>query len=186
MLSHEQNALRRIGVTGEVATDSQNPVAGIYTEELKASKMDWYLNQSVKVEKKSVTNGVATYHVTLTIKNRLTAEQAATLPSYISNAGGEANRRIYLYTPTGGLIGNVKVQTSNATQSLNFEQLTYQSRVVYRGDIPLYPSNSVIVECDVTTGLNANELKIDMSPSEKVKSDITYTNYAVKNDFDVL
>ncbi|WP_258184978.1 MULTISPECIES: DUF4012 domain-containing protein [unclassified Bifidobacterium] len=81
----DQKQLRAAGMTGEPSTNAQNPVAGVYVNEMGWTKSDWYLQRNTTVKRTSTNaDGSATYHVTAVTKNTMTADQAQKLPVYIT------------------------------------------------------------------------------------------------------
>lgn len=63
----DQAVLRSAGVTGEITNDAKNPVTGVYSNEMQASKMDWYIQRKSTVKR----TGDNTYHVTYSFTNTL-------------------------------------------------------------------------------------------------------------------
>lgn len=154
----DQAVLRTAGVTGEIANDAQNPVAGVYLNEMQASKMDWYIQRKSTVKK----TGDNTYHITYSFTNTLPASEAGSLPEYITaNAkGGVALNRVILYTPAGGEISNV-----SASNGSSFAQVQAKDHMTYMDDLSLAPETTVTVEYDVTTAAGSANLKLDQTPT---------------------
>lgn len=154
----DQAALRSAGLTGEITNDAQNPVTGVYLNQMLASKMDWYIKRNSIVTK----TGENTYHVSYTLTNTLKASEAPTLPEYVTaNAkGGVALDRVMLYTPAGGQITNIA-----ASNGSSFTQVQAPNHMAYISDISLAPEASVTVEYDVTCAQGAADLRLDQTPT---------------------
>lgn len=154
----DQAALRSAGLTGEITNDAQNPVTGVYLNQMQASKMDWYIKRNSTVTK----TGENTYHVSYTLTNTLKASEAPTLPEYVTaNAkGGVALDRVMLYTPAGGQITNIA-----ASNGSSFTQVQVPNHMAYISDISLAPEASVTVEYDVTCAQGAADLRLDQTPT---------------------
>ena len=84
----DQAVLRSAGVTGEITNDAKNPVTGVYSNEMQASKMDWYIQRKSTVKR----TGDNTYHVTYSFTNTLQPGEAGSLPEYITRTPREAWR----------------------------------------------------------------------------------------------
>lgn len=81
----DQKVLKKAGVVGEPGTDAQNPVTGVYVNEMGWTKTDWYMKKSATVSKTADNkDGSSTYHVTYTTTNTMTADQSTKLPAYIT------------------------------------------------------------------------------------------------------
>ena len=81
----DQPRLRDAGMTGEPSNDPANPVVGIYANEMGWTKSDWYVRRDVTAARTATNaDGSATYHVTVTTRNTMTAAQAGSLPAYIT------------------------------------------------------------------------------------------------------
>ena len=150
--------LRSAGVTGEIANDAKNPVTGVYSNEMQASKMDWYIQRKSTVKR----TGDNTYHVTYSFTNTLQPGEAGSLPEYITaNAkGGVAVNRVVIYTPAGGEVSNV-----SASNGSSFAQVQAKDHMTYMDDISLAPQDTVTIEYDVTTAAGSANLKLDQTPT---------------------
>lgn len=154
----DQAVLRSAGVTGEITNDAKNPVAGVYLNEMQASKMDWYIQRKSTVKR----TGDNTYHVTYSFTNTLQPGEAGSLPEYITaNAkGGVAVNRVVIYTPAGGEVSNV-----SASNGSSFAQVQAKDHMTYMDDISLAPQDTVTIEYDVTTAASSANLKLDQTPT---------------------
>lgn len=154
----DQAVLRSAGVTGEITNDAKNPVAGVYLNEMQASKMDWYIQRKSTVKR----TGDNTYHVTYSFTNTLQPGEAGSLPEYITaNAkGGVAVNRVVIYTPAGGEVSNV-----SASNGSSFAQVQAKDHMTYMDDISLAPQDTVTIEYDVTTAAGSANLKLDQTPT---------------------
>lgn len=154
----DQAVLRSAGVTGEITNDAKNPVTGVYSNEMQASKMDWYIQRKSTVKR----TGDNTYHVTYSFTNTLQPGEAGSLPEYITaNAkGGVAVNRVVIYTPAGGEVSNV-----SASNGSSFAQVQAKDHMTYMDDISLAPQDTVTIEYDVTTAAGSANLKLDQTPT---------------------
>ena len=141
-----------------VVLDRKNPVTGVYSNEMQASKMDWYIQRKSTVKR----TGDNTYHVTYSFTNTLQPGEAGSLPEYITaNAkGGVAVNRVVIYTPAGGEVSNV-----SASNGSSFAQVQAKDHMTYMDDISLAPQDTVTIEYDVTTAAGSANLKLDQTPT---------------------
>ncbi|KAA8829301.1 DUF4012 domain-containing protein [Bifidobacterium tissieri] len=81
----DQSALRAAGMTGEISQQESAPTTGVYSNEMGWTKSDWYVQRSATIKRTSLgKDGSASYHVSYTITNSMTSDQAKTLPQYIT------------------------------------------------------------------------------------------------------
>ncbi|WP_245819380.1 DUF4012 domain-containing protein [Bifidobacterium tissieri] len=81
----DQSALRAAGMTGEISQQKSTPTTGVYSNEMGWTKSDWYVQRSATIKRTSVgKDGSTSYHVSYTITNSMTSDQAKTLPQYIT------------------------------------------------------------------------------------------------------
>ncbi|OXN01183.1 hypothetical protein Tam10B_0581 [Bifidobacterium vansinderenii] len=81
----DQPALRAAGMTGELRQQKASPVTGVYVNEMGWTKSDWYVQRAATIKRTSVSkNGAASYHVSYSISNSMTEDQAKSLPQYIT------------------------------------------------------------------------------------------------------
>lgn len=157
---HEQDqpTLRQAGVSGEIGDDPAAPVTGVYVNQMRASKMDWYIRRTSTVTK----TGDDAYHVAYTLTNELDGAQAAALPDYITyNAvGGTAQDRVILYAPGGGAISGIAASDGGA-----FTPVETASHMAYVNDVTLAPGTSVTIEYDVTVAAGSAPLRLDQTPT---------------------
>ncbi|KAB8287241.1 Methyl-accepting chemotaxis protein [Bifidobacterium ramosum] len=167
--------LRSAGVTGEITSDAKNPVVGMYLNEMYASKIDWYVDRKTTVQKTGTTaDGGATYHVTTTFTNRLTAAENASLPSYINlnTPNGTAGDRVILFAPTGGSITNI-----SASNGAGFTEVAAYDRSTYLGQLDIPVGTTITLEYDVTTGAGAADLQFDQTPTCTSDPGVTYQGF---------
>ncbi|MBT1175741.1 DUF4012 domain-containing protein [Bifidobacterium sp. LC6] len=157
----DQRALRDMGVSGEVTSDAKKPVVGMYLNDTKATKIDYYIDRKTVVTKTGTAeDGSAQYHVQVTFTNTLPYSQVGSLATYIvMETGGAAHNAVALYAPVGGSISNIA--TSNGDQ---FETVQRKDRMAYNGRIVIEPASSVTLDFDVTTAPGAASLKFDQTP----------------------
>lgn len=121
-------------VAGLLPSDPNNPTAGVYLTEAVASKLDWYLDVETRVSKTCGQKFMASqrrlssavnapprsaalssidsstlgteYTVEFTLRNTMTEEQAATLPTYVTGVDGTGTMqpRLFIMAPSGGAV----------------------------------------------------------------------------------
>ena len=179
---HEEEAaqFQGAGYAQDLSTSEENPSVGVYINELKSSKMDWYVKRQSTVTR-TVTNadGTQTYHVSFHMTNTIPDSDLRTDYTYIigvDRAGtppGTAYDALLFYAPAGGSITNFKVEGVGQTPS----PVTINGRSLYKAISPLQPGQSVTYEFDVTTSSKAtSSLKLDQTPMGWLDSGVTYSN----------
>ena len=178
-----QTLLTKNDFTQAPQSNAVNPTIGVYDNEQLASKMGWYLHRSASVTRTSCNqNGSQTYHVTYTLKNVLTAEEASGLNSYINGQGwglakatpGDSIDRMVFYAPKGGEIFNMSVTGDASTLTKYQYNGTAWSNVATTA-----PGQSTVYSFDVTTSPQAKTaLRVDQTPNSDGVSGITYSTRA--------
>lgn len=172
---HEDDveALRNAGLTHEITDDAQNPVVGMYLNEMKASKIDYYCERTVEVNRVSEASTGSRYHVTVTFANSLSPDDVDSLPTYITanTPSGAIFNDCVLFTPSGGSISNITCSTG-----ASFEEIEAYGRRCYKGSLQIDPGDAISLEWDVVTQHGSSDLVFDQTPTNSVESNISY-NY---------
>lgn len=164
-------ALRAAGLTGEVGTDPAKPVTGMYLNQMEASKLDWYIDRRTIVRGTGTNDdGSATYHVTVTVTNRLTADENATLPSYINEQSPDGSwvSRVLILTPAGGSVDHVVASDGTGFATSAAFGGTHTALVTVPVD------SSMTIEWDVTTAAGADPLLFDQTPTCDTDPNVEY------------
>ncbi len=163
---------RAFKVSGEISTDTTNPVLGVYISDAKESQLGYYLDcqTSVLLESGSST-GSATYTATTTIANLLGTEGmdvASSFPSYAFGNGPNRDRSgaitttVFLYAPAGGSISDVTVNG----QILENSQITISGMDVWRFEVATEAAGTTTINYKVTTSTDsASELVVSHTPT---------------------
>ena len=100
---------------------SAAPVAGVFVNNIRGSKLDWFLNKDVTVGTgKRNSDGSWSYPVTVTLSSVMSEEEEESLPLYVAGVGRQASDwnderlTVLLYAPAGGTISDVETSGSAA------------------------------------------------------------------------
>ena len=158
----EQNAIKEMNIDASLPDPddpSEDPVAGVYFNNLSFSKLDWYLNADTQIGQ-GVKNGDGTcsYRITVTLTNIMTQEEAGKLPDYVAaSAPGTArdDERLYvsLFAPTGGGITDLAVE---GTQFGLFAA-TWHGVPCYSGTVDLHAGETTTITYTLTTSAEAGD-----------------------------
>lgn len=153
----EQSHIENMGYSGSMtATSKQQPTLGVFVNFWAGSKLGWWLGMDTQISSPVTGNdGSRTYHVTTTLTNFMTAQEAKQGGSYIVSDNdkslGDADPFIYFYAPVGGTISDV-----TASNGATLDKATYQGLDVtftcQVGDFSVLPkpNNPLPVESTVT------------------------------------
>lgn len=173
---HEEDleALRSVGLTHEITGDEANPECGFYLNNTVGTKMDYYMQRSAVVERTGEDTGAgASYHVTVTMTNTVTAEEVASISNYITadSADGTIYNQVNVFAPAGGSVSGL---TSSAGTA--FAEMEGYGRMCYHGNISVAPGQTITIEWDVTCAPGAAPLVLDQTPTIALEGTLTY-NY---------
>ena len=110
----EQSLLTGTALSGELVGEKDgSPVVGVYLNDASATKMSYYLDYSVQVDRSKCLAGDAR-QLTTTVDIKSTAPpEAAGYPPYLSGTGqvtpGHSLTNVMVYSPSGGRIVDVTV-----------------------------------------------------------------------------
>ena len=158
----EQNAIKEMNIDASLPDPddpSEDPVAGVYFNNLSFSKLDWYLNADTQIGQ-GVKNGDGTcsYRITVTLTNIMTQEEAGKLPDYVAASAPDAARdderlHVSLFAPTGGNITDLTVE---GTQ-FGLGAATWHGIPFYSGTVDLHAGETTTITYTLTTSAEAGD-----------------------------
>ena len=158
----EQNAIKEMNIDASLPDPddpSEDPVAGVYFNNLSFSKLDWYLNANTQIGQ-GVKNGDGTcsYRITVTLTNIMTQEEAGKLPDYVAASAPDAARdderlHVSLFAPTGGNITDLTVE---GTQ-FGLGAATWHGIPFYSGTVDLHAGETTTITYTLTTSAEAGD-----------------------------
>ncbi|MFB9312325.1 DUF4012 domain-containing protein [Nocardioides plantarum] len=108
--------IRGTRIAGELSgDDGATPHVDVTVNDATGSKMSYYLDYDTEVRATACTNGVQDLAGTMSIRQTISAADAAKLPDYITGGGdlgvkvGSQQVQVRLYAPYGGKLGSVFV-----------------------------------------------------------------------------
>lgn len=168
----EENVIVQLGCSGNINSDETKPEVGIYLNDATWSKISWYLSVNTQIDEGTRNaDGTTTYHVTTTLRNNLSAGEAATLVDYIT--GYNPSKRdttdmldiVYIFAPAGGSISNM-VYTDDSGASSSITEATYNGRQFFTNTAQILGERQVTYSYDVTVSAKATEpLGVDTTPT---------------------
>lgn len=167
----EQALVEKAGAAGTLGNDSANPQLGVFISDDTYSKKSWFFSTDTQVSD-GITNadGTTTYHVTTTLTNHLTADEADNSASYIT--GCNLDRRdntdmvmwIYLVAPAGGSISNVSQEGGDVALQ-DFTALPYNGLSVTFANPRIDGGETMTVTYDVTCAAGAAPMTVRTTPT---------------------
>ncbi len=158
----EQNAIKEMNIDASLPDPddpSDDPVAGVYFNNLSFSKLDWYLNADTQIGQ-GIKNGDGTcsYRITVTLTNIMTQEEAGKLPDYVAASAPDAARdderlNVSLFAPTGGNITDLTVE---GTQ-FGLGAATWHGIPFYSGTVDLHAGETTTIAYTLTTSAEAGD-----------------------------
>lgn len=158
----EQNAIKEMNIDASLPDPddpSEDPVAGVYFNNLSFSKLDWYLNADTQIGQ-GIKNGDGTcsYRITVTLTNIMTQEEAGKLPDYVAASAPDAARdderlNVSLFAPTGG---NITDPTVEGTQ-FGLGAATWHGIPFYSGTVDLHAGETTTITYTLTTSAEAGD-----------------------------
>lgn len=153
----EQGYIEDMGYSGSMtAASQQEPTLGVFVNFWAGSKLGWWLGMDTQASSPVTGNdGSRTYHVTTTLTNFMTAQEAKQGGGYIVSDNdkslGDADPFIYFYAPAGGTISDVTASNGATLGKATYQGLdvTFTCQV---GDFSVLPkpNNPLPVESTVT------------------------------------
>lgn len=167
----EQALVEKAGAAGTLGNDSANPQLGVFISDDTYSKKSWFFSTDTQVSDSTANaDGTTTYHVTTTLTNHLTADEADNSASYIT--GCNLDRRdntdmvmwIYLVAPAGGSISNVSQEGGDMALQ-DFTELPYNGFNVTFANPRIDGGETMTVSYDVTCAAGAAPMTVRTTPT---------------------
>lgn len=167
----EQALVEKAGAAGTLGNDSANPQLGVFISDDTYSKKSWFFSTDTQVSDGTANaDGTTTYHVTTTLTNHLTADEADNSASYIT--GCNLDRRdntdmvmwIYLVAPAGGSISNVSQEGGDVALQ-DFTELPYNGLSLTFANPRIDGGETMTVTYDVTCAAGAAPMTVRTTPT---------------------
>lgn len=167
----EQALVEKAGAAGTLGNDSANPQLGVFISDDTWSKKSWFFSTDTQVSDGTTNaDGTTTYHVTTTLTNHLTADEADNSVKYIT--GTNLARRdntdmvmwIYLVAPAGGSISNVSQEGGDMALQ-DFTELPYNGLSVTFANPRIDGGETMTVTYDVTCAAGAAPMTVRTTPT---------------------
>lgn len=162
----EENVIKELGLAAALPNASDTsaaPVTGVFVNNIRGSKLDWFLNKDVKVGTgKRNSDGSWSYPVTVTLSSVMSEEEEESLPLYVAGIGRQASDwnderlTVLLYAPAGGTISDVATSGSAAFSTAP-EEHAHNGLQVFYGVLELLPRTDATVTYTVTTASAAGD-----------------------------
>ena len=169
----EQAAVVKFNLAGDIAEDETTPELGVYINDNTWAKMTWYMSVNTTLSDPVLSaDGTKTYVATTVIRNNITADEAASVPSYITGYNpaltglGNMIEEVMLYAPAGGSISDISCDLGNA-----FAEGTYSTLQTWRTgtQIQIEPGHEAVITYTVKTSPNAtSDLTVRTTPTAQV------------------
>lgn len=167
----EQALVEKAGAAGTLGNDSANPQLGVFISDDTYSKKSWFFSTDTQVSDGTANaDGTTTYHVTTTLTNHLTANEADNSASYIT--GCNIDRRdntdmvmwIYLVAPAGGSISDVSQEGGDVALQ-DFTELPYNGLSVTFANPRIDGGETMTVTYAVTCAAGAAPMTVRTTPT---------------------
>lgn len=167
----EQALVEKAGAAGTLGNDSANPQLGVFISDDTWSKKSWFFSTDTQVSDGTTNaDGTTTYHVTTTLTNHLTADEADNSVKYIT--GTNLARRdntdmvmwIYLVAPAGGSISNVSQEGGDMALQ-DFTELPYNGLSVTFANPRIDGDETMTVTYTVTCAAGAAPMTVRTTPT---------------------
>ena len=167
----EQALVVKAGAAGMLGNDSANPQLGVFISDDTWSKKSWFFSTDTQVSDGTTNaDGTTTYHVTTTLTNHLTADEANNSVKAIT--GVNLARRdntdmvmwIYLVAPAGGSISNVSQEGGDMTLQ-DFTELPYNGLSVTFANPRIDGGETMTVAYTVTCAAGAAPMTVRTTPT---------------------
>ncbi len=169
----EQNAVVKFNLAGDIAEDETTPELGVYINDNTWAKMTWYMSVNTTLSDPVLSaDGTKTYTATTVIRNNITEDEAASVPSYITGYNpaltglGNMIEEVMLYAPAGGSISDISCDLGNG-----FVQGSYSTLQTWRTgtQIQIEPGHEAVITYTVKTSANATgDLTVRTTPTAQV------------------
>ena len=173
--SDEEEIMTLMGCSGALKNDPAEPELGVYFADETWSKISWYFSSNTHVDE-GVKNsdGTTTYHVTTTMTNNLTLDEASKQVDYIT--GYHPNKKdlagmfmhVYLAAPAGGSISNIATEGGDFSPQ-PFTEMPYNQWTFFTASPVLAGGETITISYDVTVSAEAEQpLMVRTTPTAQV------------------
>lgn len=153
----EQQFITRMGWSGGLNKDPDNPEAGVYYNCIFASKMGWYFLADTEIgDRTKNEDGSYTYPVTVTFANNATTEEIKAAGKYIiGDLGGSFRGAAYFFAPAGGTVSDFAASNGQKIQikTYNGMELGFTGAFTLKPDMPITVTYLVTTAPGVETPL---------------------------------
>ena len=162
----EETLVKKMGIDASLpdASDtSAAPVAGVYVNNIRGSKMDWFLDKSVSVGTAAKNaDGSTSYPVSVTLSSALDPAEEDSLPWYVTGVPkGQPDWNVervavLLYAPAGGSITGLQT-SGDLAPAIGPQELTHNGLQVFNSVINLNAAQSITFNYTVTVPAAAGD-----------------------------
>ena len=162
----EEAMVRELGLAAalpDASDTSAAPVAGVFVNNIRGSKLDWFLDKDVSVGTgKKNSDGSWSYPVTVRLASTMSEDEETSLPTYVAGVGKDApdwmdeRLTVLLYAPAGGTISDVQTSGSAAFSTAP-EEHSHNGLQVFYSVLELMPRTDATVTYTVTTPAAAGD-----------------------------
>lgn len=162
----EEALVKKMGIDATLpdANDtSAAPVAGVYVNNIRGSKMDWFLDKSVSVGTAAKNaDGSTSYPVSVTLSSALDPAEEDSLPWYVTGVPkGQPDWNVervavLLYAPAGGSITGLQT-SGDLAPAIGPQELTHDGLQVFNSVVNLKAAQSITFSYTVTVPAAAGD-----------------------------
>lgn len=162
----EEALVKKMGIDAALpdANDtSAAPVAGVYVNNIRGSKMDWFLDKSVNVGTAAKNaDGSTSYPVSVTLSSALDPAEEDSLPWYVTGVPkGQPDWNVervavLLYAPAGGSITGLQT-SGDLAPVVGPQELTHNGLQVFNSVVNLKAAQSITFSYTVTVPAAAGD-----------------------------
>ncbi|WP_251150046.1 DUF4012 domain-containing protein [Cellulosimicrobium sp. Marseille-Q4280] len=179
----EQERLAGTVLSGELEgstrapTGEASPVVGVYLNASSAAKVGYYLDTSVAIEDVTCRpDGSQQFTAAVTLTSTLTADDAATLPGYVTGArdgDGTIRTNLLVYAPSYGAIRG----TDGGEGDLGLFSQVHDGLVVGGRSVTLPPGGSATFRYEIVSGKDQRgDVSVRKTPGVRSTSDTVPTS----------
>lgn len=172
--SDEEGIMTLMGCSGALKDDPAEPELGVYFADETWSKISWYFSSNTHVDEGVKNSDGTTYHVTTTMTNNLTLDEASKQVDYIT--GYHPNKKdlagmfmhVYLAAPAGGSISNIATEGGDFSPQ-PFTEMPYNQWTFFTASPVLAGGETITISYDVTVSAEAEQpLMVRTTPTAQV------------------
>ena len=162
----EEALVKKMGIDAalpDASDTSAAPVAGVYVNNIRGSKMDWFLDKSVSVGTAAKNaDGSTSYPVSVTLSSALDPAEEDSLPWYVTGVPkGQPDWNVervavLLYAPAGGSITGLQT-SGDLAPAIGPQELTHNGLQVFNSVINLKAAQSITFSYTVTVPAAAGD-----------------------------